>query len=140
MPVNSYNPDNVWQPFGAFSMAVVQGEGKVVHLKGQVSLDQLGEVVGADDMETQVTQVLDNISTVLANFGGHMEDIYTLIHYVTNIEAFMGAGHIRSQYFKAPYPVTTTIEVSRLYHPQLLVEITASAEIPLERFTVPDKP
>jgi enamine deaminase RidA (YjgF/YER057c/UK114 family) len=138
MPVNSHNPANLWQPFGAFSMAVVQGGGKILHLKGQVALDQQGNLVGEGDMQAQVGQVLANLDTVLAAFGGRMEDVYSLTHHVTDIEAFMGTGHIRNQYFKAPFPVTTTIEVSRLYDPLLLVEITASAEIPLERFRQPD--
>ena len=38
----SYNPDHVWAPFGAFSMVVLQGTGQVVHLKGQVALDVTG--------------------------------------------------------------------------------------------------
>ncbi|MEM7208857.1 MAG: RidA family protein [Pseudomonadota bacterium] len=137
MAIDSYNPDSVWKPFGAFSMAAVQGSGKVVHLKGQVSLDKAGSVVGEGDMETQVEQVLENIRSVLKSFGGRMEDLYTLTHHVTNIEAFMSTGHIRSRYFSPPYPVTTTVEVSRLYHPALMVEITGSAEIPLERFEEP---
>ncbi len=36
--VDAVNPAGVWPPFGAFSMAVIQGDGQVVHLKGQVSL------------------------------------------------------------------------------------------------------
>ena len=40
--INSFNPPDVWQPFGAFSMGVVQGDGQVVHLKGQVALDPAG--------------------------------------------------------------------------------------------------
>lgn len=32
--IDSFNPPDVWAPFGAFSMAVVQGEGRVVYLKG----------------------------------------------------------------------------------------------------------
>jgi enamine deaminase RidA (YjgF/YER057c/UK114 family) len=42
-------------------MAVIQGEGQIVHLKGQVSLDQNGQVVGAGDMRAQVRMVLENI-------------------------------------------------------------------------------
>ena len=42
--VNAVNPPDVWPPFGAFSMAVIQGDGHVVHLKGQVSLDRHGQV------------------------------------------------------------------------------------------------
>ena len=137
MPVNSFNPDSIWKPFGAFSQAVVQGAGKIVHLKGQVSLDRGGKVVGAGCMESQVEKVLKNIETLLGEFGGRLEDIYSLTHHVTDIEAFMNTGHIRARCFKPPYPVTTTIEVQRLYHPDLLVEITGSAEIPLDRFVEP---
>lgn len=48
--VNAVNPTHVWSPFGAFSMAVIQGDGQIVHLKGQVSLDRYGQVVGQNDM------------------------------------------------------------------------------------------
>jgi len=139
MAIDSFSPDSVWKPFGAFSQAVVQGTGKIVHLKGQVSLDKEGKVVGEGDIEAQVEKVLENIKAVLNAFGGRMEDIYSLTHHVTDIEAFMKTGHIRTSYFNDPYPVTTTVEVSRLYHPDLLVEITGSAEIPLSRFREPQQ-
>ena len=32
--VDSFNPQLVWKPFGAFSMGVIQGEGQIVYLKG----------------------------------------------------------------------------------------------------------
>jgi 2-iminobutanoate/2-iminopropanoate deaminase len=137
MPIDSFDPDSVWKPFGAFSQAVVQGRGNIVHLKGQVSLDKGGEIVGESDIDAQVEKALENIKTILAEFGGRMEDIYSLTHHVTNIEEFMKTGHIRARYFKPPYPVTTTVEVTRLYHPDLLVEITSSAEIPRERYVEP---
>lgn len=137
MPIDSYNPNSVWTPFGAFSQAVVQGDGKIVHLKGQVSLDRDGAIVGEGDTAAQVEKALDNIQSILSAFGGRMEDIYSLTHHVTDIEAFMQTGPIRTRYFNRPYPVTTTVEVSRLYHEDLLVEITASAEIPLERYRAP---
>jgi 2-iminobutanoate/2-iminopropanoate deaminase len=137
MPIDSFDPDSVWKPFGAFSQAVVQGTGKIVHLKGQVSLDKEGAIVGEGDTDAQVERALENIKTVLSEFGGRMEDIYSLTHHVTNIEEFMKTGHIRTRYFKPPYPVTTTVEVARLYHPDLLVEITGSAEIPLDRYVEP---
>lgn len=137
MPIDSFDPDSVWKPFGAFSQAVVQGTGKIVHLKGQVSLDEEGGIVGAQDIETQVEKALENIKLILSEFGGRMGDIYSLTHHVTNIEEFMRTGHIRTRFFKPPYPVTTTVEVTRLYHPDLLVEITGSAEIPLERYVEP---
>jgi len=132
-----FNPPEVWQPFGAFAMAVAQGEGQVLHLKGQVALDRAGQVVGPGDMRAQLRQVLDNIKAVLGHVGGEMGDIVSLTQFTTDIEAFMACGDIRKASFAAPYPVTTTIEVSRLYHPELMVEITAIAEIPRQRYRAP---
>ena len=135
--IDAVNPPEVWQPFGAFSMAVVQGDGRVLHLKGQVALDRDGQIVGRGDMQAQVRQTLENIQVVLGHFGGKLADVVSLTHYATDIEAFMAAGAVRQQFFAAPFPVTTTVEVSRLYDPDLMVEITAVAEIPQERFKRP---
>jgi enamine deaminase RidA (YjgF/YER057c/UK114 family) len=66
-----------------------------------------------------------------------MHDVLSLTQYTTNIAAFMAAGDIRHTFFAAPYPVTTTVEVARLYDPALLVEIAAIAEVPKERFKQP---
>jgi 2-iminobutanoate/2-iminopropanoate deaminase len=128
------NPPELWAPFGAFSMAVVQGDGRIVHLKGQVALDKDGHVVGAADMRAQVRQTLGNIRDVLAAMGGQMQDVISLVHYATDIDAFMQAGDIRETFFAEPYPVTTTVQVERLYRPELLIEIAAIADIPRARF------
>ena len=49
----------------------------------------------------------------------------------------MSTGDIRNEFFTAPYPVTTTVQVARLYRPELMIEITAIAEIPRSRFRRP---
>ena len=134
-----FNPPDLWQPFGAFSMGAVQGEGQVVHLKGQVALDREGQVVGKGDVRAQVRRTLENIQAALSHVGGELGDVFSLTHYTTDIDAFMGSGDIRKEFFAAPYPVTTTVEVARLYDPDLLVEITAIAEIPRDRFRPPDQ-
>ncbi|MGT2475242.1 RidA family protein [Paraburkholderia terrae] len=135
--VDAVNPPGVWSPFGAFSMAVIQGDGQVVHLKGQVSLDADGRVTGPGDMRAQVRKVFENIRDVLGAMGGFTTDVISLVHYATDIEAFMKTGDIRAEFFSAPYPVTTTVQIERLYHPDLMIEITAVAEIPRTRFHRP---
>ena len=132
-----YNPTEIWQPFGAFSMAAMPGEGQLVFLKGQVALDPDGALVGEGDMRVQLRQVLENIEAVLASLGGEMGDVVSLTQHTTDIEAFMACGDIRQGFFAEPYPVTTTIEVSRLYRPDVLIEITAIAEIPRGRYRAP---
>src|SRR5216683_5901193 len=102
--INAVNPPDVWSPFGAFSMAVVQGDGQIVHLKGQVSLDRDGQIVGKDDMRAQVRKVLENVRDVLASMGGQMTDVVSLVHYATDIEKFMGTSDIRKEFFFGSVP------------------------------------
>ncbi len=70
-----FNPAAIWQPFGAFSMVAAQGDGQIVHLKGQVALDRDGRLIGKGDMRVQVRKVLENIAAVLASLGGNMGDV-----------------------------------------------------------------
>ncbi len=137
MPVDSFNPPDVWSPFGAFSMAALQDQGQIIYLKGQVSLDSEGCLVGNGDMRAQVRKTLSNISTVLTSVGGQMQDIISLTQHVTDMDAFNQTGDIRKEFFGEPYPVTTTVQVMRLYDVELLVEITAIAEIPRDRYKRP---
>jgi 2-iminobutanoate/2-iminopropanoate deaminase len=136
--VDSFDPSGVWAPFGAFSMGVIQGDGRVVYLKGQVSLDREGRVVGKGDMRAQTRKTLENIRTVLASAGGVMGDVVSLTHYATDLGTFMATGDIRREFFAEPFPVTTTVQVVALYHPDLMIEITAIAEIPRDRFKRPE--
>jgi 2-iminobutanoate/2-iminopropanoate deaminase len=135
--IDTVNPAALWQPFGPFSQIAIQGDGRIAHLKGQVALDRAGRIVGAGDMRVQLRQVLENIRIALASIGGEMGDILSMTNYVTDMDAFMAAGDIRRDFFAPPYPVTTTVEVVRLYDRALLVEISAIAEIPPGRFRRP---
>ena len=137
--IDAFNPRTVWQPFGAFSMAAVEGNGRIVHLKGQVALDRDGRIVGKSDMRVQTRQVLENIRDVLAALGGRMEDVLSLTHYVTDIQAFAVVGDIRREFFREPFPVTTTVQVAALYDRDLVIEISAIAEIPRDRFRRPSQ-
>ena len=135
--IDAFNPAKIWKPFGVFSMGAIQGEGRVVHLKGQIALDKEGAVIAKGDMREQTRKTLENIRAVLACVGGEMQDIVAMTHHVTDIEAFMKTADIRREFFTAPFPVTTTAQVVRLFHPDLVVEMTATAEIPGDRFKPP---
>jgi enamine deaminase RidA (YjgF/YER057c/UK114 family) len=132
-----FNPPTVWKPFSAFSMGAVQGDGRIVHLKGQVPLGLKGDVVGPGDMHAQVRKTLENIRDTLVHVGGEMRDVISLTHYVTDIRAFMGTREVRESFFAPPYPVTTTVQVSAFFHRDIMIEITAIAEVPRGRFKEP---
>lgn len=132
-----FNPPDVWKPFSTFSMGVVQGDGRIVHLKGQFPLDLEGNVVGPGEMLIQVRQTLDNIKAMLAHVGGELSDLITLTYYVTDIRSFVATQELRETYLAKPYPATTMVQVAALFHRDVLIEIAATAEIPRERYREP---
>ena len=105
-----------------YSHVVVVQPGTQVFVAGQLARDRTGGVVGKGDMGAQIRQVGENIKTALAAAGCTLADIVKTTTYVTDIEEFFKHVDIRMEYFGA-MPTSTTVEVRRLAHPDLLVEV-----------------
>ncbi|MFT5175755.1 MAG: 2-iminobutanoate/2-iminopropanoate deaminase [Gammaproteobacteria bacterium] len=132
-----FNPPGVWQPFASFSLGMVQGEGRVVQLCGQISWDEDKRVVGKGNIALQTKQCIDNIKAVLSHVGGTLKDVSSLTLYVTDLTDIAGVHKVRSEYFGETCPVGTLVKVSQLIDPEMLIEITATAVIPHDRFVSP---
>jgi len=50
--------------------------------------------------------------------------------YVRNMEHFEAIHKVRREYFKAPAPASTMVEVTKMVHPDYLIEINAIAVLP----------
>ena len=96
---------------------------------GQVSVDENGEPLHAGDMIAQVDQALDNLETVLKQAGFKLSDVVRLTYYTTDVDAFIAAaGEGGHRLAKAGCrPASTLLGVARLFHPEVLVEIEATA-------------
>ena len=130
---DAFDAPGTVKPFGIFSSAAWQPEGKVLHIAGQVAQDATGALVGKDDIRAQTRQVLENIRTVLAGVGGTMDDVARVTVYVTDMSGLAQIHEVRGQYFRRPYPASTLVEVKRLVKPEYLIEIDAVAVIPADR-------
>src|SRR5262249_12829892 len=108
-------------------VVVVEGK-KTVYGPGQLARDGNGNVVGAGDMRAQMRQVGENIKAALAAAGATLADIVKTNTYVTDIEEFFKHVDVRMEYFGA-LPTSTTVEVRRLAHPDLLVEVEVIAVV-----------
>ena len=108
----------------------VSVEGKrMIFVSGQLAWDKDGNVVGKDDMRVQFRQVCENIAQALAESGASWEDVVQTNTYVTDMDAFFQCTDIRHEFFGPGWPTSTTLEVSRLAHPDMLVEIEAVAVV-----------
>jgi 2-iminobutanoate/2-iminopropanoate deaminase len=107
---------------------VVAVEGRrMVFIAGQLARDRDGNVVGKGDMRAQIRQVGENLKTALAAAGATLNDLVKTTTFVTDIDEFFRHADVRMEYFGPALPTSTTVEVRRLAHPDLLVEIEAIA-------------
>ena len=85
-------------------------------------------MVGRGDMRAQIRQVGENVKAALAAAGATLADIVKTNTYVTDIEEYFKHVDVRMEYFGA-LPTSTTVEVRRLAHPDLLVEVEVIAVV-----------
>ena len=133
-----FQPPGVWPSFGCNSMGLVTGEGRQVLLSGQVAWDEKRHVVGIGDMRAQTEQTFRNIQASLAAVGGEMDDVVSIVTYVTTPRGLSDIHDVRRKFFSAPYPVSTLVQVAALVDPDLLIEVTATAIVPLDRYREPE--
>lgn len=102
----------------------VSVEGKrMIFVSGQLAWDAKGNPVGKGDMRAQFEQVGQNLKNALEAAGASLSDVVKAVTYVTDMDAFFKCIDIREKYFGPGWPTSTTFEVSRLAHPDMMIEI-----------------
>ena len=119
-----------WQDHFGFSQAKdVQVGKRVIYCSGQTSVDSNGAPMHAGEMTKQIDQALDNLETVLRQAGLKLANVVRMNYYTTDMEAFMDAGpSFGSRLAEAGCkPSSTLLAISGLFHPDLMIEIEATA-------------
>ena len=110
-----------------YSHVIVASGEKMVFVSGQLARNKNGEIVGAGDMRAQIRQVGENLKNALQAAGATLDDLVRTTTFVTDIDEFFKHVDIRHDYLGVSLPASTTVEVRRLSHPDLVVEIEAMA-------------
>jgi len=129
MEAKAINPWT-WQDRAGFSQAVeVRGCERVVYCAGQTSVDAEGNPMHAGDIIKQANQALDNLETVLKQAGLTLANVVRLNYYTSEMSAFFAAGPVLgSRLGKAGCrPASTLLAVAGLLHPDIMLEIEATA-------------
>jgi enamine deaminase RidA (YjgF/YER057c/UK114 family) len=111
------------------NVVAIEGARRLIYVAGQVSRDAEGNTVGRGDMRAQIEQVCKNIEKCLLAAGASLGDVVETTTYATNLTEFFRHVDVRSKYFEAAMPASTTVEVSGLAGEDFLVEITARAVV-----------
>src|SRR6201988_2924145 len=122
--------DKIRQPTGHFSQAtVIEARGKLVFISGMTSRRADGSIAGIGDIEAQNKQVWENPKSAVEAAGGNMDDIVRVDVYVRNMEHFDKIHKVRREYFNAPAPASTMVEITKMTSPEYLIEMNAIAVI-----------
>lgn len=127
MPYGVVSCSTVRQPPTPYSPAVVTTGTRLIHISGQVALDENGELVGPGDVEAQAIQALVNIRALVEAAGGTITDVAKITYFVLEHSHFAGVIAARKRFFSPPYPACTGLVVSGLLRPEWLVEIEGVA-------------
>ena len=111
------------------NVVAVEDARRFIYVAGQVSRDVEGKIVGKGDMRVQIEQVCKNIERCLVAAGASLDDVVETTTSATNLNDFFRHVDVRSKYFEAAMPASTTVEVSGLAGDDFMVEITARAVV-----------
>jgi len=112
MPRNAIATEHAPAAIGPYSQAVRAGG--TVYLSGQIPLDPAsGELVQAD-IATEARRVFDNLKAVCEAAGGSLDEVARIGIYLTDLSDFAAVNAVMADYFQAPYPARSTIQVAGL--------------------------
>jgi enamine deaminase RidA (YjgF/YER057c/UK114 family) len=121
-----------WQDaFGFVQANEVAGAKRTLVCSGQTSVDADGAPLHVGDMAAQIKQALANVETVLTAAGFQLSDVVRLNYYTTDVDRFShaaaaGLGRLVEAGCR---PAATLLGVARLFHPDILVELEATAMV-----------
>ena len=110
---------------GPYSQAQIAGG--FVFASGQIPIiPETGAL--AEGLEAQANQVFRNISALLAAAGSDISKVVKTTVFIKSMDDFGKINEIYAQYFKAPFPARSCVEVARLPK-DVLLECEVIAEL-----------
>lgn len=117
-----------WEDIVGYSRAVRIGD--IVAVSGTTATDKNGDVIGVGDAGAQARAALTTIAAALQAAGASVEDVIRTRMFVTDIDSWPAIAEAHLAVFGEIRPAATMVEVTRLIHPDMLVEIEADAVVP----------
>src|SRR5262249_61133991 len=85
MPTQFLNPPEL-APTNGWTQVVTSTAGKTIHVSGQVSLDERGQVVGKGDFKAQVERTFANVDIALKAARTSFRDVVKMNMYAVGLK------------------------------------------------------
>lgn len=103
--------------------------GNLVWISGSTATEG-DKVVSPGDMYGQCVHILKKITFFLEQAGAELDHVVQTRAYLTDFSRLDDFARAHHEFFGRVRPVNTTVQISGLVHPDMLVEIEAMAVIP----------
>jgi enamine deaminase RidA (YjgF/YER057c/UK114 family) len=130
MSSKTINPTALGSPRGYSNGILVDGNGKLLFIAGQIAWNEHQQIV-SDSFVEQFDRALANVISVLTEAGGNPTNITRLGIYVTNKAEYLAStkevGQRYQKHMGKHYPAMILLEVKGLLDDSAKVEIEAIA-------------
>ena len=99
----------------------------MLYLSGHAAISESGELVGVGDFDAQAQATFESLQRTPQAGGSDLSHVIKVTIYLTEMTHFEKIVALREQWFTAPYPADTIVEVKALALPELMIEIEAIA-------------
>jgi len=101
-----------------------------IFVSGTLGVNAATGKLAGDDVVSQLTQIVANISDVLKEAGCTLNDLVKATVFLTDMKDYAAMNEAYLKLLSAPYPARTCIEVSALPREGALIEVEVIAVKP----------
>lgn len=103
---------NAPAPIGPYSQAIVAGN--LLFVSGQVAIIPPSGDLNNADIQTEATQVMENIKAILTEAGTDFSHIVKTTIFLKDMQDFAAVNTIYGSYLSEPFPARETVQVAGL--------------------------
>ena len=120
----NWSSNTLWEESFGYSRAVQIRN--TIEVSGTTASED-DKVIGVGDVTLQTEYIIKKIEHTLVEAGFSLKDVVRTRIFMTDISLWEEVAKVHSYLFEDVMPACTLVEVSNLIHPDLLIEIEATA-------------
>ena len=120
----NWSSNTEWEKVFGYSRAVQIGN--TIEVSGTTATEG-SSIIGLGDITLQTEYIIKKIEHALVEAGYSLADVVRTRIFITDISKWKEVAEVHSYLFENILPASTLVEVTKLIHPDLLIEIEATA-------------